>query len=171
MSFHPAGAEDSDSYDEGFYIGSIHDSKLNGGFKNKSGSRNNFNAMPAGAESDDEDSDGFDLGSAPSNSVKSSSTKFNGMRSANNDGQLARTNDVKFAPNSVSQTSGVGRGRGLLSPRGRGRGGFPRPSPTFNNKGKTARRFIFCTCNLLVKLFTFCVSYHPKLKLQELLNS
>ena len=63
MSFRPAGAEDSDSDDEGFYIGSIHDSKLNGGFKSRTGSRN-FTAMPAGAESDDEDSDGFDLSSA-----------------------------------------------------------------------------------------------------------
>ena len=142
MSFCPAGAEDSNSDDEGFYIGSIHDSKLNGAFKNRTGSRNNFTAMPAGAESDDEDSDGFDLGSASMNSVKSASTKFSGTRSANNDGQMSRTNDVKFSSN--PETSGVGRGRGLLSPRGRGRGGFPRPSPTFNNKGKTAQRLIFC---------------------------
>ena len=140
MSFRPAGAEDSDSDDEGFYMGSIHDSKLNGGFKNKTGSRNNFNAMPAGAESDDEDSDSFDLGSTLVNSVKSASTKFSGTRSANNDGQLARTNDIKFAPN--SEKSGVGRGRGMVPPRGRGRGGFPRPSPNFSDKGKTARRFI-----------------------------
>lgn len=139
MSFRPAGAEDSDSDDEGFYIGSIHDSKLNGGFKSRTGSRN-FTAMPAGAESDDEDSDGFDLGSTSVNSVKSASAKFSGTRTANNDGQLTRTNDVKFPPKSSSETSGVGRGRGLLSPRGRGRGGFSRPSPTFNNKGKTARR-------------------------------
>lgn len=147
MSFRPAGAEDSDSDDEGFYIGSIHDSKLNGGFKNKTGSRNNFTAMPAGAESDDEDSDGFDLGSTPVNSVKSATTKFTGTRTAHNDGQLAKTKDVKFAPNSLSETSGVGRGRGLLPQRGRGRGGFPRPSPTFNNKGKTARRFIYVYCH------------------------
>lgn len=154
MSFRPAGAEDSDSDDEGFYIGSIHDSKLNGGFKSRTGSRN-FTAMPAGAESDDEDSDGFDLGSASVNSVKSASAKFSGTRTANNDGQLTRTDDVKFPPKSSSETSGVGRGRGLLSPRGRGRGGFSRPSPTFNNKGKTARRFLFCHTysNLLVKLF------------------
>ena len=144
MSFRPAGAEDSDSDDEGFYIGSIHDSKLNGGFKSRTGSRNNFNAMPAGAESDDEDSDGFDLGSASGNSVKSASVKFSGTRTANNDGQLTRTNDMKFASNSMSEISGVGRGRGLLSPRGRGRGGFSRPSPTFSNKGKTSRRFLFC---------------------------
>ena len=144
MSFRPAGAEDSDSDDEGFYIGSIHDSKLNGGFKSRTGSRNNFTAMPAGAESDDEDSDCFDMGSASVNSGKSASVKFSGTRTANNDGQLTRTSDVKLTPNSLSETSGVGRGRGLLSPRGRGRGGFSRPSPTFNNKGKTARRFLFC---------------------------
>jgi len=154
MSFCPAGAEDSNSDDEGFYIGSIHDSKMNGAFKNKTASCNNFTAIPAGAESDDEDSDGFDLGSASGNSVKSASAKFSGTRSANNDGQLTRTNDAKFASNSLSETSGVGRGRGLLSPRGRGRGGFPKPSPTFNSKGKTARRLIFFIHNsLLVKLF------------------
>ncbi|KAL9973262.1 hypothetical protein ACROYT_G019691 [Oculina patagonica] len=141
MSFRPAGAEDSDSDDDGFYMGSIHDSNMNGGFANGTDSRKNFVAMPAGAESDDEDSDGFEFSSAPANSQKSTPTKVTGTHNANSERQyLFAKNDN--TSNSLSEKSGLGRGRGLLPQRGRGRGGFPRPPPSFNNvnKGKTSRR-------------------------------
>ena len=156
MSFRPAGAEDSNSDDDGFYMGSIHDNNMNGGFANNTDSRKNFVAMPAGAESDDEDSDGFEFSSAPVNSQKSTPRSFTGTQTANDDRQyLFAKNEV--TSNSLSE-SGVGRGRGLLPQRGRGRGGFPKPPPSFNNKGKTSRRFLYCYIFPSKKFPSVCVT-------------
>lgn len=152
--YRPAGAEESDSSDDGFYMGSIHSGNdkysMNGGINNKTASprndsRNTSSAMPAGAEFDDEDSDGYEFGSV--NSVKSAPAQFNTTRTVNNDRQFGKTNDVNTSnplSSSLSETTVTGRGRGLLQQKGRGRGGFPRPPPSFNNKGKSAKRFIYC---------------------------
>ena len=152
--YRPAGAEDSDTDDDGFYMGSIHNMNdkfsMNGDINNTDHSRNSFVAMPAGAESDDEDSDGFEPGAAPANSMKAAAAKFNSTRTVNNDRQVGKTNEV--TSNSLSETSGPGRGRGLLPQRGRGRGGFPRPPPSFNSKGKSPRRLIYCH-----KILPFCM--------------
>lgn len=85
MFFCFVGVEDLDLDDEGFYIGSIYDSKLNGGFKSRIGLWN-FIVMLVGVEFDDEDSDGFDLGSVLVNLVKLVLVKFSGMWIVNNDG-------------------------------------------------------------------------------------
>lgn len=159
MSFRPAGAEESDSDDEGFYMGSIHDNNMNGGFANKSNntaSRKNFVAMPAGAESDDEDSDGFEFNSVPVNSQTSTPAKVSGSQTANDNRQyLFAKNEV--TSNSLPDKSGPGRGRGLLPQRGRGRGGFPRPPLSYNiNKGKTTRRLL-CFHTDFVKEYFFCI--------------
>ena len=171
MSFRPAGAEESDSDDEGFYMGSIHDNNMNGGFANRSNntvSRKNFVAMPAGAESDDEDSDGFELNSVPVNSQTSTPAKVSGSQTANDNRQyLFAKNEV--TSNSLADKSGPGRGRGLLPQRGRGRGGFPRPPLSYNtNKGKTTRRFnFFAFTQILLKNF-FCI---PNLRTMNALFS
>ena len=151
MSFCPAGVEDSDS-DDGFYMGSSypanadrdksHMHSMNGDVNLNSTptSRKNFTAMPAGAESDDEDNEGFELSTAPVNSFSSSSTRNDDRKPF--DRQNKKTNNSSSSFSSAG-ASGLGRGRGLLQPRGRGRGGFPRPPASYNNRGKTTKRFVY----------------------------
>ena len=146
MSFVPAGAEDSDSEDDGFYMGSSYTGNSN---HNKFGMRNGgdmsrsvssskgFTTMPAGAESDDEDSDGFEVNSTPFHSVSSTASQTYEKKPNMN---LNKSNDVVSFSHTTS-TVAVGKGQNIKQ-RGRGRGGFPRPPASFSNRGKPARRFV-----------------------------
>lgn len=149
MSFRPAGAEDSDSDDEGFYMGSSY--TINGDRDKHNGmnsdvnlnstvdSQKNFVAMPAGAESD-EDSKGLEFSSAPVSSVSSSSGRTGGRKNFERQHAHKKTNDGPS--HSVAGATGLGRGRGQLQ-QGRGRGGFPKPPSSYSNRGKTTKRFVY----------------------------
>ena len=161
MSFVPAGAEDSDSEDDGFYMGSSYTSNSNhnkfgvrnGGDVNRSvSSSKGFTSMPAGAESDDEDSDGFEVNSKPFNSVSSSASQTYEKKPYKN---LNKSIDVV---NFSHPSSAVAVGRGQVQQRGRGRGGFPRPPASFSNRGKSARRFVLGHCILF---YPFTLSPPP----------
>lgn len=150
MSYHPAGAEDSDSDDEGFYMGSSYSVitdrdkySMNGDVKLNSSvsSQKSFPAMPAGAEAVDEDSEGFERGSALFRSVSSSSERNDRRRAYDT------TNDSVGTSFSTAGASGLGRGRGQLHQRGRGRGGFPKPPASYSNRGKATRRSNFSPNN------------------------
>lgn len=144
--YQPAGAEDSDSDDDGFYMGTVYNTNgdfgvTNGDIKKTDHTQNDFSMMPAGAEFDDGDSDEFDFGTAPARSMKATPKKIDKTSITNND----RHNKLSLNP--VSVTSGTGRGRGQLPQRGRGRGGFSRPSLSFDSKGKSSRRSNFSSNN------------------------
>lgn len=151
MSFVPAGAEDSDSEDDGFYMGSSYTGNSN---HNKFGMRNGgdmsrsvssskgFTTMPAGAESDDEDSDGFEVNSTPFHSVSSTASQTYEKKPNMN---LNKSNDVVSFSHTTSAVA-VGKGQNIKQ-RGRGRGGFPRPPASFSNRGKPARRGNFIPSN------------------------
>lgn len=150
MSFHPAGAEDSDSDDEGFYMGSSYSVNTDRDKRSMNGdinlnstvhSQKNLAAMPAGAESD-EDSEGLEFHSAPVNAFPPSSARSDGRKKFDRQREKAyKTND---GPSYIMPgASGLGRGRGQLQQKGRGRGGFPRPPPSYTNREKTARRLVY----------------------------
>ena len=70
----PAGAEDSDSDDDGFYMGTVHNTNSNFGVTNGDINRidhtqNNFPMIPAGGEFDDEDSDELDFNTVQARSM------------------------------------------------------------------------------------------------------
>lgn len=78
--YQPAGAEDSDSDDDGFYMGTVYNTNgdfgvTNGDIKKTDHTQNDFSMMPAGAEFDDGDSDEFDFGTAPARSMKATPKK------------------------------------------------------------------------------------------------
>ena len=140
----PAGAEDSDSDDDGFYMGTVHNTNSNFGVTNgdinrKDHTQNNFPMIPAGEEFDNEDGNELDFNTVQARSMKTTPAKINKTSITNNDSQQ---NEISL--NSMSDRSGVGRGRGHLLQRGRGRGGFSRPCLVANRKGKSSRRFINC---------------------------
>ena len=146
----PAGAEDSDSDDDGFYMGTVHNTNSNFGVTNgdinrKDHTQNNFPMIPAGEEFDDEDGDELDFNTVQARSMKTTPAKINKTSITNNDSQQ---NEINL--NSMSDRSGVGRGRGHLLQRGRGRGGFSRPCLSAHRKGKSSRRFIYCQIFLRV---------------------
>ena len=144
MSFHPAGAEDSESDEDGFYMGSSYSANTgrdkhpmndNVNLKYNVNSQRNFTAMPAGAESDDEGIEGLEFRKAPAQSTGSS---------AQTDGKRRQHGYKNTSDGLMTGASGVGRGRGQLQQRGRGRGGFPRPPSSYSNRGKSTKRFV---CN------------------------
>lgn len=142
MSFRPAGDEDSDSDDDGFYLGSNYSVKTdrdtvnNGINANKSVSPpETFTAMPAGAELDEVYNEDFERSTTPKISVPSTSSPIDGRKAQK------KANKTSDGISSSRQTSGVsGPGRGQIQPRGRGRGGFPKPPPSSGNRGKSTRR-------------------------------
>lgn len=144
----PAGAEDSDSDDDGFYMGTVHNTNSNFGVTNgdinrKDHTQNNFPMIPAGEEFDDEDGDELDFNTVQARSMKTTPAKINKTSITNNDSQQ---NEISL--NSMSDRSGVGRGREHLLQRGRGRGGFSRPCLLAHRKGKSSRRSNFSSNNL-----------------------
>lgn len=143
MSFHPAGAEDSESDEDGFYMGSSYSANTgrdkhpmndNVNLKYNVNSQRNFTAMPAGAESDDEGIEGLEFRKAPAQSTGSS---------AQTDGKRRQHGYKNTSDGLMTGASGVGRGRGQLQQRGRGRGGFPRPPSSYSNRGKSTKRSNF----------------------------
>ena len=145
MSFRPAGDEDSDSDDDGFYLGSNYSVKTdrdtvnNGINANKSVSPpETFTAMPAGAELDEVYNEDFERSTTPKISVPSTSSPIDGRKAQK------KANKTSDGISSSRQTSGVsGPGRGQIQPRGRGRGGFPKPPPSSGNRGKSTRRYMY----------------------------
>ena len=113
----PAGVEDSDSDEDGFYIGTVHNMNSNFGVTNgdinsKDHTQNNFPMIPAGEEFDDEDSDELDYSTVQARSMKTTPVKINKTPITNNDN---RQNEICL--NSMSDRSKVGRGRGHLLQR------------------------------------------------------
>ena len=124
MSFCPAGFEDSDSDDEGFFMGGS-DSYSAKTVNNKP----DMNGM-TGASS--KNFTGISAGDLESDTSKA---QTDGRRKQHSSHQ--KTND-----GSNNGATGFGRGRGQLQQRGRGRGGFPRPPSSYSNRGKSSRRFV-----------------------------
>lgn len=131
MSFCPAGFEDSDSDDEGFFMGG------SSGYSAKTvNNKPDMNGM-TGASS--KDFTGISAG-AESCNRHPEDVEFETSK-AQTDGRRRQHSSQKTSDCRNDGATGLGRGRGQLQQRGRGRGGFPRPPSSYSNRGKSSRRF------------------------------
>ena len=131
MSFCPAGFEDSDSDDEGFFVGgsNSYSAKTVNNKPDMNGmtgaSSKNITGIPAGADSCNPHPEDVEFETSK----------------AQTDGRRRQHSSQKTSDNRNDGATGLGRGRGQLQQRGQGRGGFPRPPSSYSNRGKSSRRF------------------------------